>query len=189
MSGERIVEWEGKYLRIVRDGTWEYVERCGGVHAVVIHAEFEGRVVLVEQHRVPLGRRCLELPAGLVGDEDPNATVEETAVKELEEETGFTADSIERIGDYFSSPGMVAEGFTLVRAHGLRRVGDGGGTEHEDIEVHLVARFDIADFVERKRAEGCAIDVKLLLLLGPDGSRHPLLEAGSKYSFGFSKGR
>ena len=89
-----------------------------------------------------------------------SATVEDTAIKELEEETGFTADRIERLGEFYSSPGMVAEGFTLVRAHGLRRIGDGGGTEHEDIEVHLVARADIPAFVERKRAEGCAIDVE-----------------------------
>lgn len=165
MSNRR-VEWEGKYIRVVRVGTWEYVERSGGVHAVVILAEHDGKVVLVEQPRTPLGeRQCLELPAGLVGDEDPNATVEDTAIKELEEETGFTAERIEVIGQFYSSPGMVAEGFTLVRAHGLTRIGNGGGNEHEDIEVHLVARDDIPDFVARKRAEGCAIDVKLLLLL------------------------
>jgi len=162
----REVEWQGKYIRVVRDGTWEYVERCGGVHAVVILAEHDGNVVLVEQVRVPLGnRKCLELPAGLVGDEDPNATVEDTAIKELEEEAGFTAERVEVIGQFFSSPGMVAEGFTLVRVHGLQRIGEGGGNEHEEIEVHLVPRAGIPAFVEAKRAEGCAIDVKLLLLL------------------------
>lgn len=162
----RQIEWEGKYIRVVRVGTWEYVERCGGVHAVVIVAEHDGKIVLVEQPRTPLGeRQCLELPAGLVGDEDPDATVEDTAIKELEEETGFTAERVEIIGEFYSSPGMVAEGFTLVRAHGLTRIGEGGGNEHEDIEVHLVAREDIPALVERKRAEGCAIDVKLLLLL------------------------
>jgi ADP-ribose pyrophosphatase len=166
MTDERKVEWEGKYLRIVRDGRWEYVERCGGVHAVVILAEHDGKVVLIEQFRVPLGRKCIELPAGLVGDEDPQAGIEDTAIKELEEETGFTAERIELLGEYFSSPGMVAEGFTLVRAHGLRRIGDGGGNEHEEIEVHLVPRHEVPAFVERKRAEGCAIDVKMLMLLG-----------------------
>jgi ADP-ribose pyrophosphatase len=166
MSDDKIVEWEGKYLRIARVGTWEFVERCGGVHAVVIFAEHDGKVVLIEQSRTPLGeRKCIEMPAGLVGDEDSSATVEETAIKELEEEAGFTAERIEVIGEFFSSPGMVAEGYTLVRAHGLRRIGEGGGTEHEDIEVHLVARADIPAFVERKRAEGCAIDTKMLLLL------------------------
>ena len=168
MSDDRTVEWEGKYIRIVRDGRWEFVERCGGVHAVVIVAEFEGKVVLIEQPRVPLGnRKCIELPAGLVGDEDDKG-VEETAIKELEEETGFSADHIETIGEFFSSPGMVAEGFTLVRAHGLRKVGDGGGNEHEEIEVHLVPHHEIPAFVERKRAEGSAIDVKVLLLLAHD---------------------
>ncbi len=165
MTDERKVEWQGKYIRAVRDGRWEYVERCGGVHAVVILAEHDGKVVLIEQARVPLGnRKCIELPAGLVGDEDDKG-VEETAVKELEEETGFTAERIELLGEFHSSPGMVAEGFTLVRAHGLSRIGDGGGNEHEEIEVHLVPRAQIADFVAKKRAEGCAIDVKMLLLL------------------------
>jgi ADP-ribose pyrophosphatase len=165
---DRVVEWEGKYIRIVRVGTWEYVERCGGVHAVAILAEHDGKFVLVEQPRTPLGeRKCLELPAGLVGDEDDKG-VEETAIKELEEETGFTADQIEVIGEFYSSPGLVAESFTLVRAHGLRRIGDGGGTEHESIEVHMVPRDEIRAFVERKRAEGCAIDVKMLLLLAAD---------------------
>ena len=164
----RTVEWEGKYIRIVRDGRWEYVERCGGVHAAVILAEHDDQLVLIEQPRVPLGnRKCIELPAGLVGDEDDKG-VEETAVKELEEETGFTADRIEVIGEFHSSPGMVSEGFVLVRAHGLRKIGDGGGNEHEEIEVHLVPRSNIPTFIERKRAEGCAIDVKLLLLLARD---------------------
>ena len=156
------VEWEGKYLRIVTRGGWEYVERVGGVTAVVILAETDGKVILIEQSRVPLGgRTCLELPAGLVGDEDDKG-VEETAVKELEEETGYTADSIERLGYFHSSPGMVAEGFDLVRAHGVRQC----GTPVEyGIEVHLVERGRIAGFVAERRAAGAAIDVKLLLLL------------------------
>ena len=60
---------------------------------------------------------------------------------------------------------MVAESFTLVRAHGVRQIGDGGGDENEDIQVHLVPRSDIPNFLEQKRAEGFGIDVKLLLLL------------------------
>jgi ADP-ribose pyrophosphatase len=107
----------------------------------------------------------LELPAGLVGDEDPDATVEGTAVKELEEEAGYTAQRIEVLGEFQSSPGMLSESFTLVRAHGLRKIGDGGGTEHEDINVHLVAREDIPEFVAERRAEGMAIDVKLLIFM------------------------
>ncbi|MEA1071695.1 NUDIX hydrolase [Sphingomonas sp. LY160] len=159
--------WLGRYVEVVREGRWEYVRRVGGVGAVVILAEHEGKVVLIEQYRVPLGQRCIELPAGLVGDEDPDAGVDDTAIKELEEETGFTAERIERVGFFHSSPGMVSEGFTLVRASGLRRIGEGGGTEVEDIVVHLIPRADIPAFLDAKRGEGCAVDVKLLLLLGP----------------------
>lgn len=163
MSRAPSVEWAGKYIRVMRAGSWEFVERCGGVHAVVILAEHDGKVILVEQERVPLGgRRCLELPAGLVGDEDDKG-VEETALKELEEETGFTARHVERLGEFHSSPGMVSEGFTLVRAHGVR---DGGEKSDEPITVHLIERGRIAEFVADKRAEGVAIDAKLLLLIG-----------------------
>lgn len=156
------VMWQGKYIRAWKRGRWEYVSRVGDVRAVVIFAEFEGKVILIDQTRIALGGRCLELPAGLVGDEDPGATVEETAVKELEEETGFTASSVERLGDFHASPGMLAEGFSLVRAHGVRPT---GGGHEDDIVVHLVARADIPSFVEQKRAEGFAIDVKLLIFL------------------------
>ena len=160
------IMWEGKYVRAVRRGQWEYAGRVGGIRAVVILAEHEGKIILVDQPRVPLGARCVELPAGLVGDVDPEATVEGTAVKELEEETGFTAGRVEVLGEFYSSPGMLSEGFTLVRAHDLRRIGDGGGDEHEDINVHLVARADVPNFLEQKRAEGFAVDVKLLIFLG-----------------------
>ena len=160
------VMWQGKYVRALRRGKWEYASRTNDIRAVVILAEHDGKVILIDQPRVPLGQRCVELPAGLIGDEDPNATVESTAIKELEEEAGFTGDSVERLGDFYASPGMVSEGFTLVRVHGVRRVGEGGGDDHEDIAVHLVARGDIPNFLEQKRAEGFAIDVKLLIFLG-----------------------
>jgi len=161
----RELQWSGKYIRVFKQGRWEFVSRVGDTGAVVILAEHEGRVILVEQYRVPIGKRCIELPAGLVGDEDANATVEETAVKELEEETGFTAERIERLGEFHSSPGMVAESFTLVRAHGVRKVADGGGNEHEEITVHLVPRDEVPAFIKSRRRAGVAVDTKLLLFL------------------------
>jgi len=156
---------EGKFVRALKRGKWEYASRANEIRAVVILAEHDGKTILIDQPRVPLGARCVELPAGLVGDVDPDATVEGTAVKELEEETGFTAERVEVLGEFYSSPGMLSEGFTLVRAHGVRRIGEGGGDEHEDIAVHLVARAEIPNFLEQKRAEGFGIDVKLLMFL------------------------
>ena len=157
------VKWAGRFVRAIARGKWEYASRARDIRAVVILAEHEGKLILVDQPRVGPDCRCVELPAGLVGDEDPNATVEATAIKELEEETGFTAERVERLGDFYASPGMLSEGFTLVRGHGIRKIGDGGGDENEDIKVHLVARADIPNFVEQKRAEGFGIDVKLLI--------------------------
>ena len=159
------VMWAGKYVRAMKRGKWEYASRTNNIGAVVILAEYEGKVILIDQPRVPPDCRCIELPAGLVGDEDAHATVESTAIKELEEETGFTAERVERLGEFYASPGMVSEGFTLVRAHGVRKVGEGGGDVNEDINVHLVPRDEVPNFIEQKRAEGFGVDVKLLLLL------------------------
>lgn len=158
----KATQWEGKYLRAVTDGPWEFVERVRGITAVVLVAMHDGKYILVEQARVPIGgRKCIELPAGLVGDEDDKG-IEETAIAELEEETGFLCDRVERLGEFHSSPGMVAEGYTLVRAHGVRQ---GGTKSDEEIDVHLVAPRDVAAFIAAKRGEGLAIDTKLLLLL------------------------
>lgn len=161
--------WEGRYIVAVRDGRWEYVRRARNIRAVVILAQTDdGELLLVEQMRVPIGRRCIELPAGLIGDDDggEDDTVELAARRELEEETGYRAATIEPLGDYYSSPGMVSESFSLVRARGLIRAGAGGGTDGEDIVVHRVALDDLPAFVEAQRAAGTGIDVKLLLLLG-----------------------
>ena len=167
-DAEEIV-WAGKYIVTKRRGPWEYVGRARGIGAAVILAVEDGPegpwVLLVEQWRVPLQRRCLELPAGLVGDETQGEDVAISAARELEEETGWRADRIEILGEFASSPGMVSETFTLVTAHGLTKVGEGGGVPGEDIKVHRVALDAVADFIASKRAEGCAIDVKLLLLL------------------------
>ena len=124
--------WEGKHISALKRGRGEYVSRTGSTIAVVILAEHDGKVILIEQYRVPVGARCLELPAGLVGDEDPNASVEETAVKELEEEAGFTAERVERLGQ-------------LGADRGLADAGDDGAGD-ADVDVGLEQRrADLAE--------------------------------------------
>ena len=157
--------WEGKYLAVRRRGKWEYVARTRGISAAVILAVDAGEVILIEQYRVPLGCNCLELPAGLVGDDAEGEEAEAAAIRELEEETGYRAERMTDLGRFHSSPGMASEGFTLLRAEGLTRVGEGGGVEGEEIVVHRVPLGDVPAFIAAKREEGCAIDVKLLLLL------------------------
>jgi ADP-ribose pyrophosphatase len=170
-DGDAPVElmWEGRFITAKRQGKWEYVARSRGIRAAVILAidnAPDGRhVLLVEQYRVPLGRPCLELPAGLVGDETVGEPAEVAAARELEEETGYRAARWTNAGEFYSSPGMVSESFTLLIAHDLTRVGEGGGVGGEDIRVHRVALAQLTDFVAAKRAEGCGIDVRITLLL------------------------
>ncbi|HUD94244.1 NUDIX hydrolase [Sphingobium sp.] len=164
------IMWEGRFITAKRRGKWEYVGRARGIHAAVILAIDEatdGRhVLLVDQYRVPLGRRCIELPAGLVGDHDEGEEASLAAARELEEETGYHPARLESLGQFYSSPGMVSESFTLFRAHELVKTGDGGGVDGEDIHVHRVPLATLPDQIAAWRAEGYAMDVKLLLLLG-----------------------
>jgi ADP-ribose pyrophosphatase len=160
------VEWAGDFVLAKRRGRWEYASRARGIRAAVILAVDAGEVLLVEQFRVPIGKFCLELPAGLIGDETDGENALDSARRELEEETGYTAAQWEEIGEFWSSPGMITESYTLLKATGLTRVGDGGGTEHEDIVVHRVPLARIAETIAEHRARGHAIDSKLLMLIG-----------------------
>lgn len=168
MADKEEIVWQGKFITTKRDGKWEYVSRARGIKAAVILAIDDGHVILVEQYRVPLGRNCLELPAGLIGDEEAGEAVETAAARELAEETGYHADRIAVVGEFYSSPGMVSESFSFVKAVGLTKVSEGGGVEGENITVHRVALAELEDFIDSKRREGCGIDVKLLTLLGPN---------------------
>lgn len=160
------VEWAGKFVEVRRRGRWEYAARPGNIRAAVILAIDAGDVILVEQYRVPLGKFCLEMPAGLIGDENAGEDTLTSAVRELEEEAGYRAAQWEELGEFCSSPGMLSESFTLVKATGLTKVSEGGGTSHEDIVVHRVPLGRVAETVAEHRARGHAIDVKLLALLG-----------------------
>lgn len=167
MSENIEIMWEGRFITAKREGKWEYVSRSRGIRAAVILAIDEGHVLLVEQFRVPLGKNCIELPAGLVGDHDDSADEDSAiaAIRELEEETGYRAETMADCGEFYSSPGMVSESFSLFRASGLTKVSEGGGTDGENITVHRVALSELDEFVAQKRREGAGIDVKLLLLL------------------------
>ena len=149
---EEQIRWQGRFIVAKTRGKWEYVSRTRGIRAAVILAvDEQDHVLLVEQFRVPLGRATIELPAGLIGDGDTNGDEDptEAAVRELEEETGYTAARMEVIGEFYSSPGMVTESFTLLRAHGLTRIGPGGGVDGEDITVHRVPLGEIESFSVR----------------------------------------
>ena len=158
--------WQGRYLEVRREGTWEFAARVGGMGAAVILATTAAHeIVLVEQLRRAFGRTTIELPAGLIGD-DGDFDSAAAAARELAEETGFTACNWVRIGDFATSAGMSTEMFTLFRATGLTRTGAGGGIGNEDITVHVVAIAEIEAWLAAARARGCIIDCRLIVALG-----------------------
>ncbi len=73
--------WEGRFIAAKRRGKWEYVSRTRGVSAAVILAVEDGHAILVEQHRAPLQKMCIELPAGLIGDETEGEEAETAAIR------------------------------------------------------------------------------------------------------------
>ena len=169
------VMWEGRFITAKKRGRWEYVGRARGIRAAAIIALDEDadgtrHVILVSQYRVPLGQFCLEIPAGLVGDDEDKAgePAIDAAARELEEETGYAAEKLEVLGEFFSSPGMVSECFTLLRATGLTKVSEGGGTASENINVHRVPLGSLADFVAQWRKAGHGVDVRIAMLLTPE---------------------
>lgn len=159
------IMWAGKYIQAIKDGKWEYVSRPNNISAAVIIAIDDGHILLVEQYRVPIGKNCLELPAGLVGDVNAGEDILIAAGRELEEETGYRAERLENLGEYYSSPGMVSESFNLVRAHNITKISQGGGVDDENITVHRVKLAEIQEFISTKIAEGVAMDGKVFLLL------------------------
>jgi len=169
--------WQGKWLRMMRRGSWEYVERtnAGGVSVIIIAATPEQKLVFVEQTRVPLQCKTIEMPAGLVGDFDAEESVLVAAERELLEETGWRAGKIEYLMTGPSSAGMSTEVMAFVRASQLVRESEGGGDESEDILVHEIAIADAPRWLAQKMAEGYSIDAKVwaglyFLERNPDGS-------------------
>lgn len=160
--------FEGKHLFVRERDDWQFVERKKAKEAVAVLAETDaGEIILTEQHRKPVDARVIDFPAGLVGDEGGTNDPSETAKKELEEETGYTCDSVELLTRGPSSPGITSEVVSLYRANGVRKRGEGGGVGGENITVHVVARGSVREFLREKEREGVLTDLKLgLYLLG-----------------------
>lgn len=168
--------FNGRYLRLKQQGDWEFAERTNAGSAVIIVALTPADDILfVEQYRIPVGARSIEMPAGLVGDLGHDEPVEEAARRELLEETGWEASHIQVLMAGPSSSGMSNEIVVFARASGLRRVHAGGGDETENITVHEIPRRQAAAWLDARRREGYSIDPKLYAGLyfidhNPDGS-------------------
>ncbi len=168
MTQQREVLGTGKYLELVRDNGWEFTVRNRGCGVVgIVAVTDDNALVLVEQWRAAVNGRCIELPAGLVGDEgDANEDMLVAAQRELEEETGFRAAEWKWLYEGASSAGMSPETVHIYLATRLTRVGNGGGTEHEDITVHVVPLDTIEKWLADQRQRGAVIDIKVFGALG-----------------------
>ena len=154
----------GKFLALIQEGHWEYVDRVNATGAALILALTpEQKVLLVEQYRIPVHARTIELPAGIIGDE-PGCSQETHAAaarRELLEETGYAAARMEALTTGASCSGITTERVTLFRATELTREGQGGGVAHEDITVHEVPLAEIVPWLEAKAKTGVLIDPKV----------------------------
>ena len=157
--------YEGEYLRLVKNSSWEYVERVGIPGVVIIAAlTSANNLVLVEQSRIPVNTKTIELPAGLAGDVQEDAGPDflvKAAKRELLEETGYQAESVSLLFKGPSTSGMTNEFFHCFEAHSLKKVGQGGGVDDEGITVHEVPLLSVANWLKQKEDEGYMIDSKI----------------------------
>ena len=166
MTDSAQILYPGRYLVLGRKQDWEYIIRR---HRVVVLIAWtpDDRLLFVEQFRIPVGRSTIELPAGLVGDEDGHEeeSLIEAARRELEEETGWCAGQLRRLMTCPTSAGMTDEEVVFIEASGLVRTGEGGGDASENIIVHEIARCDIDHWLIERYRQGRAIDPKIYTAL------------------------
>jgi len=152
---------QGRHLELVEDEGWEFVRRTGvsGVVAICALTD-DGKIVLVEQHRKPVGQVVLELPAGLAGDiaGSEDEPLVEAAKRELLEETGYEAREWFDLGRGPASAGLTSETIHFFGARGLTRVAEGGGDASEDITVREVPLDVLHDYLSSSEM---LIDVKI----------------------------
>lgn len=160
-SPDETTLFEGKHITVLGRGRWEYVTRRVRRAAVAIVAMTDDdRVVLVEQFRLPVDRPVVELPAGLTGDTagSEQESLLESAKRELEEETGYTAARWTELMSGYSSAGLTDEEVIIYLAESIERRGSGGGIEHEEIEVHEVPLSEVTTWLNER---GAKIDFKI----------------------------
>lgn len=154
----------GMYIRLIKQGRWEFADRIGCEGAVVIAAVTDDRkLVLIEQYRIPVAAPVIELPAGLVGDIPGESTDDWAAVarRELLEETGFSARRMKQVAAGPVSAGFSSESIKFYLATGLKKIDEGGGVEHEEITVHTIPLDRVPAWLKKQSRRGRLIDQKI----------------------------
>lgn len=157
---------EGKFLRLERNGPWEYTRRVNCAGAVCIVAVTDAQeLVLIRQFRQAVGAMVIEVPAGLVGDEHEMADESfiDAGLRELEEEAGFRATRGELLITFPSCAGLSAESIHMIRAYELTEIHAGGGIGNEQIERALVPIATLAQWLDAEQRAGARIDPKVYM--------------------------
>ncbi len=156
--------FETRWLRLERIGHWDFVRRPHSNSGVGILAITPGdEIVLVEQFRIPVQAPVIEIPAGIVGDEKEHLgeSLDETAARELLEETGYRAGKITKLIETPTSAGMTSELIHLFHATELVREHQGGGVAGEKITVHHVPLANLRGWLREQENAGKIVDYKI----------------------------
>ncbi|MBN1555607.1 MAG: NUDIX hydrolase [Phycisphaerae bacterium] len=161
---DTVVLGEGKYFTFLRTGCWEYIKPKNFTGVVlIVPITDDGKVVLIEQYRTPVGGKVIEIPAGLIGDQEHLADEDHAvgANRELHEETGYEAATMELLTNGPPSAGSNTVMLSIYKATGLKKTGPGGGDHTEDITVHEVPIPELRAWLKRREAKGNIIDLKV----------------------------
>ena len=154
--------------------TWESVERIASHSAALIIATMKrsGKVVLVRQFRPPVNAYTLEFPAGLI---DPGEGIEETAIREMLEETGYSCRILWHTGECSSSPGLSSEKVAMVFAEIDEEAPENASVvqnlqDNEEIEVFLVSKEELSDVIKAAIARGDVVCSRLAVWAACQGA-------------------
>lgn len=125
----------------------EIVKHPGAV--AVISVTPDKKIVFVEQYRKPLERSLIEIPAGKI---EPNEDPDVTARRELEEETGYTTDSLKYVTSFYTSPGFADELIHIYYTNKLTELQHPvAGDEDEFVELVLLTLEEAEQYVKEKK--------------------------------------
>lgn len=157
------VVYENPWLTL-REDRIEHADGSPGLYSVVEKPDFAIVIPLendgfhlVEQYRYPLGQRSWEFPAGAF-PHGVTGSPEEMAAAELVEETGFTADRLERLGYLHCANSVTGEGMHVFLATGLTPGKPHRETTEQDMRQQWFPRAEL----ERMLRDGTITDAPTL---------------------------